>query len=131
MKYEELIELLGDYCENDIPIAINSFINTVGQIIAENDALCKDKETRLENIKYKIINKQFTLYSCKARNGGRMNIRGICINTKDGPKTNSIVVTPRDLNNIKIILISEGMYSGYTMYENKEEMILSDATRIQ
>ena len=130
MQYEEIIELLGDYCENNIPIAINSFVNTVMQIIPENDTLYGDKETRLENMKYKIENKQFTLYSCKSRDGNRMNIRGICINTKDGIKNNSIVVTPTDLNNIKIVLISEGMYSGYTIYENKEEMNLSNAARI-
>ena len=130
MQYEELIELLGGYCENNMPIPINSFVNTVTQIIPENDALYVDKETRLENIKHKITNKQFTLYSCKSRDGNRMNIRGICINTKDGPKNNSIVVTPTDLNNIKIVLISDKIYSGYTIYENKEEMNLSNATGI-
>ena len=129
MQYEELIELLGEYCENNIPIPINSFINTVGQVIAENDAPRMDKETRLENIKNNIMDKQFIMYSCRARNGCRMSVKGVCINTKDGSKTNSILVTPREQDTIKIILISNKMYSGQTIYENKEEMILSDATR--
>ena len=39
MKYDEFIELLGGYCENNIEMSINSFVNTIKSLVKDKEIL--------------------------------------------------------------------------------------------
>ena len=111
MKYDEFIELLGGYCENNIEMSINSFVNTIKSLVKDKEILNTNRRY-IDNIEERIRNNPYIGYSTTE---GRMYC--IIINVDK----NSILLRTKDNNTLKIIGISEQCYSSILKYINKEE----------
>ena len=111
MKYDEFIELLGGYCENNIEISINSFVNTIKSLVKDKEILNTNKRY-IDNIEERIRNNPYIGYNTTE---GRMYC--ILINLDK----NSILLRTNDSNTLKILGISKGCYGSILKYINKEE----------
>lgn len=121
MQYEELIELLGDYCENNIPISPNSFFNTVEEMF-DNKVISIKKTSKdliqiLRTANSQTIERNLIYY---VHNG--IYTRGLCINIYNTAesKSNSILISLKN-DEVKILLISQAAYSGFLLYLNEIE----------
>ena len=112
MKYDEFIKLLGEYCENNVEMSINSFVNTIKSLIKDKEIVNINKKY-IENIERRITNNSYVGYSTLEG-----EIYGILINVDK----NSILLKIKDNSDtLKILGISEQCYSGILKYINKEE----------
>ena len=130
MNYKEFIELLGEYCVNDIPLSPSSFFNTLEDLYKNEKisikSIDRDYMQEIKGLSNMPENKLIHyIHGCGQRTVG------LCINiySYDTANNNSIVFSLIE-NEIKILLISKSIYSGYIIYKNKKEMNISDATRI-
>lgn len=111
MAYDDFIDYIKGYCENNIPISIESLFNTLDSM-----DIVKNKEVLLDK-KINTINKKYTTYLISSL---KLSIHKILTGTVISTDKNSIIINKYNNQEVKIMAITNKPFSPITLYENTE-----------
>lgn len=111
MTYDDFMDLIKDYCENNIPISINSLFNTLDSI-----DVIGNKENLLKK-KINTINSKYTTYLVSSL---ELNIHEILSGTVISTDKNSIIINKYNDQEVKIMAVSNKPFSPIILYANIE-----------
>ena len=111
MTYDDFMDLIKDYCENNIPISINSLFNTLDSIdvIGNKESLLKKK--------INTINSKYTTYLVSSL---ELSIHKILSGTVISTDKNSIIINKYNGQEVKIMAVSNKPFSPIILYANIE-----------
>lgn len=111
MAYDDFIDCIKGYCENNIPISIESLFNTLDSI-----DVVKNKEILLRK-KSDTINSKYSMYLVLSlKLSIRKILNGIVISTDK----NSIIINKYNNQEVKIMAVTEKPFSPIMLYVNTE-----------
>ena len=111
MAYDDFIDYIKGYCENNIPISIESLFNTLDSIdVVKNKEILLRKKSDTINSKYSA----YLVLSLKL--SIRKILNGIVISTDK----NSIIINKYKNQEVKIMAVTEKPFSPIMLYVNTE-----------